>query len=83
MSCLSQIISGYKKLHKSTSRVSGNDIWEFGNGNGQDPFPKFGNRKGTKKSIPIIQEKGIREFHSWESTGVGIPAHPCITWHID
>ena len=41
--------------------VSGNDIWEFGNGNGngKNPFPNFGNGKGVKKSIPKIRE--------WES----------------
>ena len=44
-----------------------------------------------KKSIPEIREQegnekihshnsgtGIRGFHSWEWTGTGIPAHPCI-----
>ena len=31
--------------------VSGNDIWEFRNGNRNKliPFPKFGNRKGMEK----------------------------------
>ena len=28
-------------------------------GNGKNPFPKFGNGKGMKKSIPIVRE--------WES----------------
>ena len=60
-------------------------------GNGKNPFPKFGNGKGMKKSIPKIREregneknpfpkfgKGIRGLHSWEWPGTGIPAHPCF-----
>ena len=88
------------------SGVSGNDFWGFGNGNGNRkfhsqslgtgrelkiPFPKFGNGKGMKKSIPKIREregnekihsqssgKGIRGLHSWEwpGTGTGIIFYP-------
>ena len=55
-------------------------------GNGKNPFPKFGNGKGIKKTFPKFGNekihshksgKGIRGFHSWEWTGAGIPAHPC------
>ena len=68
-----------------------NPFPQFGNGKGmkKKTFPKFGNGKGMKKSIPKIRErkgnekvhsqnsgKGIRDFHSWERTGTGIPAPP-------
>ena len=50
-----------------------------------------GTGREWKKSIPEIREregnekihchnsgKGIRGFHSWEWTGTGFPAHPCL-----
>ena len=54
--------------------------WE---GNGKNPFPKFGNGKGIKKIHSHNSGMGIRGFHSWEWTGTGIPAHPCTSFHED
>ena len=34
-------------------------------GNEKNPFPKFGNRKGKKKSIPMIQERESEAFIPW------------------
>ena len=54
-------------------------------------IPEIREREGNEKSIPEIRERegnekihshnsgtGIRGFHSWEWTGTGIPAHPCM-----
>ena len=39
--------------------------WE---GDGKNPFPKFGNEKGMKKSIPIIREwEGNEKIYSQNS----------------
>ena len=56
-----------QRYREAGSGVSGNDIWEFGNGKGieKNPFPQFGNGKGMKKTIPKIQEwEGNEEIHS-------------------
>ena len=64
--------------------VSGNDFWGFGNGNrkfhsqslgtGRElkiPFPKFGNGKGMKKSIPKIREREGNEKRHSRNSGTG------------
>ena len=68
------------------SGVSGNDFWGFGNGNGNRkfhsqslgtgrelkiPFPKFGNGKGMKKSIPKIREREGNEKRHSRNSGTG------------
>ena len=47
-------------------------------GNDKKNIPKIQERKGNEKIHSHNSGKGIRGFHSWEWTGTGIPAHPCL-----
>ena len=40
-------------------------------------IPKIREREGNEKIHSQSSGKGIRDLHSWEWPGTGIPAHPC------
>ena len=67
------MIPDFERVNSGTGREWKKSIPEIREreGNGKNPFPKFGNGKGMKKSIPKIREREGNEKNPFPKFGNG------------